>query len=132
MNSNANWTISTLDTDRVFYNLTQATCDEVTNYINSLPKTNNIDEASIRRTDLPMLMEEIIKFSNEVDNGQRFVVLKPIPGLNEIQIEAFHWILSKMLGETIVQNDEGRHLIHIYDRDPRRRIKDGARYHQTH
>lgn len=59
-------------------------------------------------------------------------MLEAVDGFSALETEVLHWIISNLLGETIVQNDEGRHLVHIFDRDPSMRIKDGARYHQTH
>jgi len=129
---NTNWNFKTIDFDRVFFNFSQESITEFNQYLKTVPKVLHVDELKIDRQVFPNILNDLIKLTSETDSGQRFVVTRPIPNLTEPQIEIFHWVLSNLLGETIVQNEEGRHLIHIYDRDPKRRIKDGARYHQTH
>lgn len=126
------WDINTLDKSKIFYSLNAETTEEIRRYTCKIGKHEFIDSVTIDTSFLLSFKKEIANIELEVDRGQKFVILKPIIGLNYYEIETFHWILSKVLGETIVQNDEGRHLIHIFDRDPLKRIKDGARYHQTH
>jgi alpha-ketoglutarate-dependent taurine dioxygenase len=132
MNQSAGWNKHTIDLSKVFFQFSNEAKNELTKYISGLSNPEHVDQLAIDPNELPFTKENIEKFRNEVDNGQKFVVLKAIENLDAVGIEKFHWIISKLLGETIVQNEEGRHLIHIYDRDPNRRIKDGARYHQTH
>ncbi len=129
---NTNWTAETIDLNRVFFHFSDSAVLEFKNYLKLIPAFTHVDELKIDRLYFPSLNADLLKVTEETDSGQRFIVTKSIPELNESEIEIFHWVLSNLLGETIVQNEEGRHLIHIYDRDPKRRIKDGARYHQTH
>lgn len=68
----------------------------------------------------------------EIDHGQRFVILEPMEGLTYDEIQMYCWIISNLLGTPLAQDQSGKRLIHIYDRDKTKRIKDGARYHQTH
>jgi len=128
----ASWNQQTIDLNRVFYQLNQQTIKEFNNYLQSQSFQQNIDEHEVNLTLLPMLVKEINQLRVEVDEGQKFIVLDCANDLDPISTEKMQWIVSKILGETIAQNEEGRHLIHIYDRDPTKRIKDGARYHQTH
>ena len=131
-NGNSDWKRSTLDLSRVFFKMKQSAEEELREYIATLPKTGYVDEVLIDKSKLTNTIIEVEQFRREVDEGQKFVVLESINGFGPIETELFHWIISLLLGETIVQNDEGRHLIHIFDRDPTKKIKDGARYHQTH
>ncbi|MBC7537754.1 MAG: TauD/TfdA family dioxygenase [Bacteriovorax sp.] len=126
------WDINSIDKFKIFYSFSNEAAEEVKAYTAKIGKHEFIDQVTIETTSLTSLIKEIKKIQREVDEGQKFVVLKPIHGLNYYEIETLQWIISKILGETIVQNEDGRHLIHIFDRDPLRRIKDGARYHQTH
>ncbi|MGZ3789822.1 MAG: TauD/TfdA family dioxygenase [Bacteriovorax sp.] len=126
------WDINSIDKSKIFYSFNEQTAKEVKDYAAKIGKREYIDQVTIETSSLPSLKKEIEAIQREVDEGQKFVVLRAIEGLNYYEIETFQWIISKLLGETIVQNEEGRHLIHIFDRDPLRRIKDGARYHQTH
>jgi alpha-ketoglutarate-dependent taurine dioxygenase len=126
------WTSTTIDLNRVFYQLNSLTINEFKNYIQSQSFHQNVDEHVINYSLLPLLTKEVNQLRTEVDDGQKFIVLDCSNELDSIATEKLQWLVSKILGETIAQNEEGRHLIHIYDRDPTKRIKDGARYHQTH
>lgn len=126
------WTSTTIDLNRVFYQLNNQTINEFKYYTQSQNFHQNIDEHVINFSLLPLLTKEINQLRTEVDDGQKFIVLDCSNELDSIATEKLQWLVSKILGETIAQNEEGRHLIHIYDRDPTKRIKDGARYHQTH
>jgi hypothetical protein len=128
----ASWNQQTIDLNRVVYQLNEQTLSEFYNYIQSQTFHKNIDEHVVNLSLLPLLTKEINQLRVEVDEGQKFIVLDCSNQLDPIATEKLQWIVSKILGETIAQNEEGRHLIHIYDRDPTKRIKDGARYHQTH
>ena len=126
------WNNETIDKNKIFYQLSNESKNEITKVIKEIGKHEFVDQVKVDLSNLNTFCNEIKSIENEVDDGQKFVVINAIEGLNFFEIETFHWILSKVLGETIVQNEEGRHLIHIFDRDPLKRIKDGARYHQTH
>lgn len=128
----ASWNQQTIDLNRVVYQLNEQTLSEFYNYIQSQTFHKNIDEHVVNLSLLPLLTKEINQLRFEVDEGQKFIVLDCSNQLDPIATEKLQWIVSKILGETIAQNEEGRNLIHIYDRDPTKRIKDGARYHQTH
>lgn len=130
---NSDWTRSTIDLERVFFQLSHSAIFEMNRFIAEHDlRGHHIDELSVNPDHFHSLMMDVEKLRKEVDDGQKFVIVSAIEGFGPVQTEALHWILSRLLGETIVQNEEGRHLIHIYDRDPTKRIKDGARYHQTH
>lgn len=129
---NVDWTRESLDLSRVFYQLSDSSIFELKRTITELESHNHIDQLKINREHFHSLTLDVEKLRTEVDDGQKFLIVKKIEGFGPVETEAVHWILSVLLGETIVQNEEGRHLVHIYDRDPTKRIKDGARYHQTH
>lgn len=129
---NNDWTRDTLDLSRVFFQLSDSSIFELKRVITELEFNDHIDLLRINREHFHSLILDVEKLRKEVDDGQKFLIVNKIEGFGPVQTEAVHWILSLLLGETIVQNEEGRHLVHIYDRDPTKRIKDGARYHQTH
>lgn len=132
MNPNSDWTANSLDLKRVFYKLSSETENEFSSYFEKKLPTKHIDEHQVDLAKLPLLKKEIEVLRKEVDDGQKFIVLDSLTNTNPVVTESLQWVVSKILGETISQNEEGRHLIHIFDRDPTKRIKDGARYHQTH
>lgn len=41
------------------------------------------------------------------------------------------FVQAQMLGETPAQNAEGVRAIQVYNRDDKKRMKDGQRYHQS-
>lgn len=129
---NTDWTRKTLNMDRVFYQLSDASIFELNRFMSETDLRGRVDQVTVDFDHFHSLILDVEKLRKEVDDGQKFVIVKRIDGFTPVKTEAMHWILSVLLGETIVQNEEGQHLIHIYDRDPKRRIKDGARYHQTH
>ncbi len=129
---NSDWTRNTLDMNRVFYQLSDSSLFELKRFVTDHDLSGHVDGLAVKRDHFHSLIMDVEKLRKEVDDGQKLIIVKAIEGFGPAQTEAVHWILSLLLGETIVQNEEGRHLIHIYDRDPKRRIKDGARYHQTH
>lgn len=129
---NVTWTKSDIILDRVFYQLSDSSVSEIKNFISENDLRGHIDLLKINKDLFQSLSKDVETFRREVDDGQKIVILKAIEGFGPVQTEAVHWIVSLLLGETIVQNEEGRHIVHIYDRDPTKRIKDGARYHQTH
>jgi alpha-ketoglutarate-dependent taurine dioxygenase len=126
------WDINSIDSSKIFYTFSSETAEEIKKLTAAIGKHELIDQVIFETSNLLSLKKEIVTIQREVDLGQKLVIVKSIAGLNFYEIETLQWIISKLLGETIVQNEEGRHLIHIFDRDPLRRIKDGARYHQTH
>lgn len=129
---NTDWNKNTLDLNRVFFQLSDSSLFELKHFMSERELKGHVDQLTIEREHFHSLILDVEKLRKEVDDGQKLVIVKAVDGFGPVQTEVLHWILSLLLGETIVQNEEGRHLIHIYDRDPKRRIKDGARYHQTH
>lgn len=129
---NIAWTKNTIDLERVFYQLSDSSILELKKFVTDTDLSDHVDKLKIDKSNFKYLSMDVEKFRKEVDDCQKIIILKAIEGFGPAQTEALHWIVSLLLGETIVQNEEGRHLIHIFDRDPNKSIKDGARYHQTH
>ncbi len=63
--------------------------------------------------------------------GAGVLVLRTGGDFTPKQRQSVIWILANCLGDLLVQDSDGNRLIHVYDRDRRRRMSDGARYHQT-
>ena len=126
------WDTSNLDLERVFFKFSPAAEEQFKYFIQSMGEFNQITDLNISKLDLPQFLNELELCREEIENGQRFIILQPIEGLryNEIQMQC--WIVSILLGFPLNQDQYGTRLIHIYDRDRTKRIKDGARYHQTH
>jgi hypothetical protein len=130
--SGQKWTKNTINVEEIHYRLSHDSILELENFFKIMPQVEYIDQVQIDETLFKNLKKDINKMREFVDDRQKMVILDASKFATPIETECIQWIVSNLLGETIVQNEEGRHLIHIYDRDPNRRIKDGARYHQTH
>lgn len=77
------------------------------------------------------LREEVATYGKDLIDGCGVLVLAINRGYTPRQRQIVVWILANCLGELLVQDSDGNRLIHVYDRDRRRRMSDGARYHQT-
>lgn len=128
----ANWTQKTINLDKIFFSLNSNSSNELKQFMDTIPSYKHVDELKVSTNSFKSFRADIEEMRKLVDDEQKFVILDLSNNFNPKEIEIIHWITSLYLGETIVQNEEGRHLVHIYDRDPSKRIKDGARYHQTH
>lgn len=126
------WNSSNIDLDRVFFKFSLETEKEFKKYIQSLDELKEIEDIEFSISDFPKLKNELEACRNEIEQGQRFVILEPVEGLAYNEIQLFCWTISNLLGTPLAQDQSGKRLIHIYDRDKTKRIKDGARYHQTH
>ncbi len=126
------WNASNLDLERVFFKFSPEAEEQFKYYIQNLGDLIYTRNLIITKSDFPKFESELGMCREEIEHGQRFVVLEPIEGLAYNEIQMYCWIISNLLGTPLVQDQLGRRLIHIYDRDPTKRIKDGARYHQTH
>jgi len=73
-------------------------------------------------------LESLVRYLGQ---GRGFVVLNADPHVQN-DIRSYTLALAKALGSLVIQDGVGRKLIEVYDRDPSKRMEDGARYHQTH
>ncbi len=81
---------------------------------------------------LPTVRAEIEILRHKIECIVCFALLDPIAGLDDPeQRRALSWIIGQMLGEPLTQNAAGDRLVSVYDRDRTKRMRDGARYHQT-
>jgi hypothetical protein len=127
------WNASNLDLERVFFKFSPEAEEQFKYYIQNLGDLKNYNRNFIIiKSDFPKFESELEMCRQEIDHGQRFVILESIEGLAFDEIQMSCWIISNLLGTPLAQDQDGKRLIHIYDRDKTKRIKDGARYHQTH
>ena len=81
---------------------------------------------------LPAVRSEIEVLRHKVERGCGFVLLDPVTGLHDPeQRRALSWVIGRLLGEPLAQNEAGDRVVSVYDRDRTKRMRDGARYHQT-
>jgi hypothetical protein len=125
------WLPDTLDLSRVAITLSPLAAEELRCFIRAQNSLDDLESITVTADQLPRYAAEVEAFRNEVHEGFRFVVVQPVDELTSREIQCHHWILSQILGTPLVQNSEGDRLIHMWDRDPTARRRDGARYHQT-
>ena len=125
------WAHTTLDLSRVVVTLSSAVADELRDFIHGQRGLERIEEVAVAASDLPQYAAAVNAFRSEVEQGSGLVLVQPVDGLSPREIQLHDWVFSNLLGEPLVQNEEGDKLIHMWDRDPTMRRRDGARYHQT-
>ena len=126
------WDSRTLDLGRVFFKFSPEAEKEITKFIQNSGEFKEIEKIVISTSDFPKVESELKICQEEIEHGQRFIILEAIEGLSPQEIQIYFWIVSNLLGTPLAQDHSGRRLIHIYDRDRTKQIKDGVRYHQTH
>jgi alpha-ketoglutarate-dependent taurine dioxygenase len=77
------------------------------------------------------LLRAVRAYGEDLVSRAGLVVLRTGGGGAAQQRQIVPWIVAHCLGELLVQDSDGNRLIHVFDRDRQRRMRDGARYHQT-
>lgn len=94
--------------------------------------TQNVWDFTARPPTLPTPLSDAVRaFGQDLIHGAGVFVLKTGGGFTTKQRQAVPWVIAHCLGDLLVQDSDGNRLIHVFDRDRRRRMSDGARYHQT-
>lgn len=92
----------------------------------------DLDALDVTEVALAAVRAEIEALRYKVERACGFVLLEPITGLDDPeQRRALSWVIAQLLGEPVVQNEAGDRVVSVYDRDRTKRMRDGARYHQT-
>jgi len=120
-----------LDSARIIVRLTPAAVEEarrfVRRHLECVPGSNlEIDDAEVRH-----LGYEVEACRERVERGERMVLLSAIDGFHFGQRRAFAWLVANLLGEPVVQNEQGHRFVSVWARPGGKRVLDGARYHQT-
>ena len=129
---NGGWTRESLDVSRAEVSFSQQARGEMRDFLACHQNEGRMEEIAVHRSDLPRLADEIDGWLGEIEGGIRFALIQPDEGSSPRDLQVRHWVLSNLFGEPLVQNSEGDRQVHVWDRDPIRRMADGARYHQTH
>jgi alpha-ketoglutarate-dependent taurine dioxygenase len=86
-------------------------------------------------SNLPMIPTPLLRavraYGEDLVRRAGLVVLRTGGGGTAQQRQIIPWIIANCLGKLLEQDSDGNRLIHVFDRDRRRRMRDGARYHQT-
>ncbi len=107
---------------------------EFKNYLKTLNIEVNKDPnvfLTIDETKIPSFKKDVEKVRSIVEGDEKFLVTKKIEGLTILEARYTTWALATLLGEPLIQNDQGHRAISIYDRDRSNTMAKGARYHQT-
>ncbi len=122
--------------ENVVYTFSSETQAAVKEYIKSRVSEGTltrqeIEEVPFDPQKLPGLTQEIDSLRPQIDTGIGFVVFTPWEGLNIHQSRVASWLVDNAFGEPKVQDEEGSHLIEIYNVSDDLSMKTGARYHVT-
>ena len=80
---------------------------------------------------LPRLRTDLESCRVRVHCHERFVIIRPVAGLDLYERRVFAWTVANILGEPLAQTTGGDRIAAVYARPGNGRIADGARYHQT-
>jgi alpha-ketoglutarate-dependent taurine dioxygenase len=125
------WRGAELARGDVTYRFSPAVQEEITAFLSRSGRVllRNLD---VNLTSLATIRPEIEELRRRVEQSHGFAMVEPPAALKApMQRRALASLISHLLGEPIEQNREGVKVIQVYDRDRRRRMEDGARYHQT-
>src|SRR5256885_2425374 len=80
---------------------------------------------------MPHLREEVEGWRYRLERRERMVLVEPVAGLNFHQRRSFGWLVATLLGEPLVQNDNGDRVVSVWARPGGKRVIAVAPYHQT-
>jgi alpha-ketoglutarate-dependent taurine dioxygenase len=122
------WRQAQVDSSALFISLS----DEVHKALESLVTSQSEWDFSSNPPTIPTpLLRAVRTYGEDLVSRAGLVVLRTGGGGTAQQRQIVPWIVAHCLGELLVQDSDGNRLIHVFDRDRRRRMSDGARYHQT-
>ncbi len=119
-----------LDRGRITCELSEDARDEALAFLREHPAAPGTN-LRIGDTALPHLRAELETCRDRVERQERFLLLRPVPGLDVPQRRAFAWLVATLLGDPVVQNKEGDRFVSVWARPGETRVINGARYHQT-
>ena len=120
-----------LDRAQIACRVSDHACDEVLRYWREFSSQPPGSDFRVQREAMPHLCEEVERWRRRLEHRERMVLVEPVPGLDFHQRRAFGWLVAKLLGEPLVQNDKGDRVVSVWARPGGKRVIDGARYHQT-
>lgn len=124
------------DFSGVVHSFSSDTQEEIQHYIRPLvprrPLTGkDVEAVPYTPEELPHLIAEIEQVRPQVDTGLGFVIFPAWKGLNVYESRVASWLVDNAFGEPRVQDDQGSHLIEIFNVSDQLSMKTGARYHVT-
>jgi hypothetical protein len=120
-----------LNRTNIEFELSEAASAEALAFIEESSLSVPVGSVAVAAELLPRLELELQLCRECLDQHQRVVLLRPLPGADFHQRRHFAWLVACLLGEPLVQNREGDRLISVYARPGGKRVVDGARYHQS-
>jgi Taurine catabolism dioxygenase TauD, TfdA family len=122
------WRQAKIDSSGLITTLPLQAQQELTNLVNSKSKW---DFSGPPPAIPAALLTAARTFGADLVRGAGLTILRTGGSYSPQQRQVVPWVIAHCLGELLVQDSDGNRLIHVYDRDRRRRMSDGARYHQT-
>jgi alpha-ketoglutarate-dependent taurine dioxygenase len=122
--------------DNFYYSFSGNAQNEIYRYIKGLQEYSRIEDVKILNAEeCPTFKSEMEQVRHELENGKRIVIVKPFDDLRSrfsiLEQRTIFWLMGNILGETLIQNEQGDRAILVYDRDRNNSMTKGARYHQT-
>jgi len=104
---------------------------EAARFIGEVPDDASITGIDVSDPTLAHLTAAIEQCRRRVEREHRFVLLRPLTGLDVRGRRVFAWLVARLLGTPVAQNADGDRLMPVHARPGAKRIAEGARYHQT-
>jgi hypothetical protein len=120
-----------LDRNRIACRVSEPARAEILGYWREYPMLLPGRDLPVDRTAMPHFCAEVEEWRERLERRERMVLVEVVPGLDFSQRRAFGWLVAKLLGEPLVQNDKGERVISVWARPNGKRVIDGARYHQS-
>jgi hypothetical protein len=121
--------------DHLYFTFSDEAQNEIQNYIKSLSIQKYSFAASLDLDTCPIFIEEMEVIRNELENGNRIVIVRPLVNFEKTysipELRILYWFMSCALGDQVVQNEAGEKSVLVYDRNRINSVSNGARYHQT-
>ncbi len=125
------WTADTMDVGAARFVLSVSAQEEIRAFARR-HRDEAADTLSPSKDGLAALAADVEALRPQLDGGDRLAFVQPVPGLDRHGVAVQTWVLSSLLGTPQIQSSLGQRMVAVWDRDPTRSMRDGARYHQSH
>ena len=97
MNNLLGWTSKNINLERVIFNFSSEAKGELKKFIQSSSGFKETEAIVIGASDFPKFKSELEICREEIEYGQKFVILGSIQGLAYKEIQLYCWVVSNLL-----------------------------------
>ncbi len=128
------WKNGDLKMKDVLFSFSSQAQKEVIQLVQSLPGELNVEAIDPGKYELTHFVKDLDQFKDVIENGIRFVITRPIEGINPLEQGIVAWLMGASLGNPLDQatDPNGKRYMKVYrifDRGGR--LEKGSRYSYT-